>query len=44
MTKETYRADIMGLRAIAILAVATLHEFPTIVPGGSKGSARELYR
>lgn len=33
----TYRADIDGLRAIAILAVVVFHAFPRLLPGGFVG-------
>lgn len=33
----TYRPDIDGLRAIAILSVLSFHFFPTVVPGGYIG-------
>jgi peptidoglycan/LPS O-acetylase OafA/YrhL len=33
----SYRADIDGLRAVAILAVVAFHAFPTILPGGFVG-------
>ncbi len=33
----TYRADIDGLRAIAILAVVVFHAFPQLLPGGFVG-------
>lgn len=32
-----YRADIDGLRALAILPVVAYHAFPTILPGGFTG-------
>jgi peptidoglycan/LPS O-acetylase OafA/YrhL len=34
---ERYRADIDGLRAVAVLAVVGFHAFPTVVPGGFVG-------
>ncbi len=33
----TYRADIDGLRAIAVAAVVTFHAFPEVMPGGFVG-------
>ena len=36
-TDLTYRADIDGLRAVAILAVLAFHAFPKAVPGGFYG-------
>jgi peptidoglycan/LPS O-acetylase OafA/YrhL len=33
----SYRADIDGLRAIAVLAVVAFHAFPSVLPGGFVG-------
>ena len=37
MTKITYRADIDGLRAVAVLSVIIYHAFPQALPGGFSG-------
>jgi len=33
----TYRADVDGLRAVAILIVVAFHAFPDVFPGGFIG-------
>ena len=37
ISKETYRPDIDGLRAVAVLAVVIYHAFPAALPGGYSG-------
>ncbi len=37
MTKLSYRPDIDGLRAIAVLGVVIYHAFPGLLPGGFSG-------
>jgi peptidoglycan/LPS O-acetylase OafA/YrhL len=34
---QTYRPDIDGLRAVAVLAVVIFHAFPARLPGGFVG-------
>jgi peptidoglycan/LPS O-acetylase OafA/YrhL len=34
---RTYRPDIDGLRAVAVVAVVLFHAFPWLVPGGFAG-------
>jgi len=36
-TTDEYRADIDGLRALAVLAVVAFHAFPSVLPGGFVG-------
>jgi peptidoglycan/LPS O-acetylase OafA/YrhL len=36
-TADEYRADIDGLRALAVLAVVAFHAFPSLLPGGFVG-------
>ena len=37
LSRPAYRADVDGLRAVAVLAVLGFHAFPTIFPGGFVG-------
>jgi peptidoglycan/LPS O-acetylase OafA/YrhL len=37
MTNASYRADIDGLRAVAVLSVVVFHAAPALVPGGFVG-------
>jgi len=37
LKNNNYRADIDGLRSVAIIAVIIFHAFPTILPGGFVG-------
>ncbi len=37
MNQSAYRADIDGLRAVAVLAVVVFHAFPRVLPGGFCG-------
>ena len=35
--KLSYRQDIDGLRAIAVIAIVAFHAFPSLIPGGFVG-------
>lgn len=35
--KLSYRSDIDGLRAVAVIAIVTFHAFPSLIPGGFVG-------
>ena len=37
MISLKYRADIDGLRAVAVLGVVIYHAFPWVIPGGFVG-------
>lgn len=37
LSHPKYRADIDGLRSIAVLAVVIFHAFPSLLPGGFVG-------
>src|SRR5277367_2946116 len=37
MTNASYRADIDGLRAVAVLSVVVFHAAPALAPGGFVG-------
>ena len=37
MTPDRYRADIDGLRALAVVLVVAFHAWPALVPGGFVG-------
>ena len=37
LTTLSYRADIDGIRAIAVLSVVIFHAFPSMIPGGFIG-------
>lgn len=36
-TRASYRPDIDGLRAVAVLSVVAFHAFPSVLPGGFAG-------
>ena len=37
MTATSYREDIQGLRAIAVLTIVVFHAWPAVLPGGFTG-------